>query len=146
MAELNASRLFKPVTFGNTLVDASAQSFTNRGIALKPYAPVHLGSGRNSNGSVDFFWRRRTRVGAGWFDGVDVPLGEGSEIYSVNIYSDVTHSSSLASIAVYSEIWNMSKAILNAAYGSPTPSVGQGHWGVKQVGSVGYGYESFGTF
>jgi hypothetical protein len=53
--------------------------------ALKPLAPVHVAAVRAGDG-VHISWVRRTRIdGDGW--GVEVPLGEESEAYTLDILS-----------------------------------------------------------
>ncbi|NVN87001.1 MAG: glycoside hydrolase/phage tail family protein [Rhodopseudomonas sp.] len=53
--------------------------------ALKPLAPVHLAAARKPDG-VHISWIRRTRIdGDGW--GVEVPLGEDVEAYTLEILS-----------------------------------------------------------
>lgn len=85
-ASLGVARLYKAVTSGTSLSDTPAQAFTNVGAGLKPYAPVHLGGGRNAAGDLTLTWVRRGRLSGEWRDGVDVPLGEASEAYEVEIW------------------------------------------------------------
>ncbi len=64
---------------------AVALTVTPGGTALKPLAPVHLAAHRAGDG-IHISWVRRTRIdGDGW--GVEVPLGEESEAYVVEIVS-----------------------------------------------------------
>jgi hypothetical protein len=86
-ADLHVPRLYKAVTVGGTLGNAVAQSFTNDGAGLRPYAPVHVGGGRDADGNVLIGWTRRTRISGEWRSGVDVPLGEASEAYEVEIWN-----------------------------------------------------------
>lgn len=86
-ADLHMPRLYKAVTFGSTLAQTTAQSFTNDGAGLKPYAPVHVGGGRDAGGNLLIGWTRRGRMSGEWRNGVDVPLGEQSEQYEVEIWS-----------------------------------------------------------
>jgi HK97 family phage prohead protease len=60
------------------------QSLLNPGAALLPLAPVHLRAARFSD-TIVVSWVRRSRVGWGWTDGVDVPLGEEVERYRIII-------------------------------------------------------------
>lgn len=78
-------RHYKPVSVGKTLGQTAAQTFIYSGRALKPYAPVHVTGTRSGGGDLTIAWVRRTRVGGGWRDGVDVPLSEESEAYEVEI-------------------------------------------------------------
>lgn len=66
-------------------------AFTGRG--LKPLAPVHIRGLREADNDVVISWIRRTRIDgeADWRDGVeDVPLGEDSESYSIDILDGAT--------------------------------------------------------
>lgn len=78
-------RLYKPVTVGMTLGNTDPVSHAATGRAWKPYSPVHVTASRNGSGDITLRWIRRTRTGGGWRDGVDVPLGESSERYEVEI-------------------------------------------------------------
>jgi hypothetical protein len=83
---LNSERIYRAVTFGQRLADASPQTFTNTGLALECYSPVHpaaIGWG----GDLTLSWIRRGRIVNGWNDGIDVPLSEDSEAYEVDIYN-----------------------------------------------------------
>jgi hypothetical protein len=84
-ADIGKTRLYKVVTVGASLADSPAHSFTNDGAALKPYAPVHIGGGRDADGNLTITWTRRTRISGEWRDNIDVPLGEESEAYDVEI-------------------------------------------------------------
>jgi hypothetical protein len=84
-ADIGRTRLYKAVTAGGSLDSTAQQSFTNEGAGLKPYAPVQVGGGRNAAGDLTINWVRRTRIGGEWRDSVDVPLGEASEQYQVDI-------------------------------------------------------------
>lgn len=53
--------------------------------ALKPLSPVHAQARRLSNGDIEMVWTRRTRLSGGWLDHADVPLGEESEAYELDI-------------------------------------------------------------
>lgn len=83
---LNTAALYRAVTFGARLADTSTQSFTNTGMALECYSPVHpaaIGWG----GDLTLSWIRRGRLANGWNDGIDVPLSEDVESYEVDVYN-----------------------------------------------------------
>lgn len=86
-ADLGVPRLYKAVTAGSSLAKTSAQTFTNAGAGLKPYAPVHLGGGRDADGNLLIHWTRRSRISGEWRNGVDVPIGEDAERYEVEIWT-----------------------------------------------------------
>lgn len=91
-SEYNLSRQYRGVAISGFLDDAVTISFTNTAVAEKPYAPVLLGGGRNAANDVLLRWTRRTRIGGGWGDYTDVPLGEASEAYVVEVYSSGTYA------------------------------------------------------
>jgi hypothetical protein len=84
-ADLHMPRLYKAVTVGGSLAKTTAQTFTNDGAGLKPYAVVHVGGGRNADGDVLINWTRRSRISGEWRSGVNVPIGEEAEAYEVEI-------------------------------------------------------------
>jgi hypothetical protein len=68
------------------LSDASYQTTERRftAVGLRPLAPVHLVAQRGS-GDIVLGWIRRTRIGGDAWDPPDIPLGEESEAYDVDI-------------------------------------------------------------
>ncbi|MCF3934451.1 glycoside hydrolase/phage tail family protein [Acuticoccus sp. M5D2P5] len=62
-------------------------AFTPSGRGLLPYSPVHAAALRNpGNGALTLSWIRRSRIGGDtWPDGTDIPLGESSELYRLDI-------------------------------------------------------------
>ena len=64
---------------------AVALTVTPRATALLPLSPVHVKAFRESS-SVRISWIRRTRIdGDGW--GVEVPLSEDVEAYTLDVFS-----------------------------------------------------------
>jgi hypothetical protein len=59
-------------------------AFAFRGIGLKPLSPVHV-RGEFSSGDLIIGWTRRTRIGGDGWERTEVPLGEDSEAYEVDI-------------------------------------------------------------
>lgn len=76
---------YKGVTYGATVVDAGDQLFENTAAALKPYSVAHLAAADAGGGDYSATWVRRTRIGGTLRDGVEVPLAEASEAYSVEV-------------------------------------------------------------
>ncbi len=81
---------YKTVSVGNSLGNTDELAFTYTGKNLKPFAPVHVTGVRDGSANLTISWVRRSRVDAEWRDGVDIPLGEESERYEVEIYSGLT--------------------------------------------------------
>jgi hypothetical protein len=55
------------------------------GIGLRPLAPVHLRANTATSGDVTLTWVRRTRIDGDSWQSVEVPLGEDSETYQVQV-------------------------------------------------------------
>lgn len=107
----------------------AARQHTFRGIGLRPLSPVHV-RGRRSSGDLAITWIRRTRVGGDSWDGIEVPLGEDSECYEIDILdgADVRRTlTATTSAAVYSAADQI------ADFGAPPSSVSV-H--VYQIGAV----------
>ena len=63
------------------------ESLLLTGRTIMPLPPVH-GTGRvTADGSVNLTWIRRSRIDFGWNDGVDQPVLEDSEQYSVSVFA-----------------------------------------------------------
>jgi hypothetical protein len=78
--------------------DATYLSFdaTPRSLSLRPYAPVRATARRSGEGVRIFFLRRTRRNGDNW-EGLEVPLGEESESYVVDILSRTNVKRTLSS-------------------------------------------------
>lgn len=83
--DIGQSHSFKAVTFGQPADQISDQSFLFAARNLKPLSPVHAAAERTISDDILIAWLRRSRVGAEWRDGVDIPLGEEAEQYHVDI-------------------------------------------------------------
>jgi hypothetical protein len=82
---IGAGRSYKAVSAGRDITSATAASFSNTAKGLKPLSPVHLKGNRNGTGDLTITWKRRTRIGGGWRDNAEVPLGETNEAYEIEI-------------------------------------------------------------
>ncbi|MEM7775750.1 MAG: glycoside hydrolase TIM-barrel-like domain-containing protein [Pseudomonadota bacterium] len=63
-----------------------AQEHAFRGLGRRPLSPVHV-RGRMIAGDLHINWIRRTRLGGDSWDQIDVPLGETTEAYEIDILS-----------------------------------------------------------
>jgi hypothetical protein len=132
---LDRAMPLRVVASGRSHDDASAVALTVTpdATALRPWAPVHLRAARQADG-VHLSWIRRSRQdGDGW--GIEVPLGEASEAYRLEILS--------GSAAVRVMTVATARALYAAAdeladFGAPQPSL---HVRVAQLSAtVGPGY------
>lgn len=87
LGELGLARTYRGVTFGGFVADAVDVTLTYAAVALKPYAPVLLGGGRDAAGNITLNWVRRGRIAGEWTDYADVPLGEDAESYEIEIWT-----------------------------------------------------------
>lgn len=87
-AQIGLAYSFKAPSFGRSLAATSAQSFTDTGEALRPLAPASVEVARDGSNNATLTVRRRTRLSHRFLAaGIDTPLGESSEAYSVDVYS-----------------------------------------------------------
>jgi hypothetical protein len=69
-----------------SLDDASfvSRDLAFQGVGLRPYSPVHVRAVRSAEGQA-VSWIRRSRIDADSWEGIEVPLGEASELYALRI-------------------------------------------------------------
>ncbi len=77
--------------YGPAARDAADPAYADKvhaftGAGLKPLSPVHI-KGQRAAGGIAISWVRRTRLGGDAWSQVEVPLGEDSEAYEVDILS-----------------------------------------------------------
>jgi hypothetical protein len=73
------------VTVNSNLQDTDETAFTYTGVKFRPYSPVNITGSRDGSDNLTINWNRRTRINGDWRDNVDVPLGEESESYEIDI-------------------------------------------------------------
>lgn len=136
-ADLNLERLYRAVTVGDSNINSAVpQSFTNSGVSLKPYSPVHIKGARDGSGNLTLTWIRRTRVGGEWRDYSDAPLGEDSEAYEVDIMSGVTVKRTITGLSSETASYTAAQQVTD--FGSTQSSI---HVHVYQVSAtLGRGY------
>ena len=114
---IGLARSWRGVTLGAAVDSDASRNVTYQGVNLKPLAPVYLNGNRLSN-NWTLTWIRRTRVGGELRDGVDVPLGEASEAYDVEIYDGAGYANVKRTIAVSSQTASYSSADQTTDFGS----------------------------
>ncbi len=85
-SEIGDTDYYRAVSQGRGIESAAEQAVTFRAAANRPYAPVHgllLLDTATDDWSISA--TRRTRIGAANVDGGDVPLGETSQLWEVDI-------------------------------------------------------------
>jgi hypothetical protein len=126
---------YKAVSVGSSLAATDEQAFTYTGRNLKPFSPVHVKGVRDGTGNLTISWLRRSRVDAEWRDGVDIPLGEESERYEVEIMDGATVK---RTIATTSPTASYSAAEQTTDFGSPQSSVAVKVYQISAVAGRGY--------
>jgi hypothetical protein len=99
---------------------ALAIEVTPQATALMPLNPVHISAVRDGDG-VHISWVRRTRTDGDSWDATDVPLGEASEGYAVDILSGSTVLRTL-SVATPTALYAAADEL--ADFGAPQTSLG----------------------
>jgi hypothetical protein len=99
--DLGLSRYYKGVTLGEPLSSAAAVGFTDTAIGLKPFSPILFKAGRDAANNIVFEWQRRTRLAVRMIGplGINVPLGEDTESYEIDIFSSSSYSTVVRTIA-----------------------------------------------
>lgn len=90
---LGLSYYYKGVTFDQPISSATPETFTDTAVGLKPFSPIDARGARNLANDLTITWQRRSRLSVREIGalGINVPLGEQSEAYEVDIYSDIPH-------------------------------------------------------
>lgn len=141
IAEVGAARQFKPVTSGQAVADATAQTLTLSGRSLMPLSPVSIAGSRDSGGDLTITWLRRSRIYADLPDLEAAPLDEPSESYEIDIYDG---TSVVRTLNASSETVTYTAAQQTTDFGSAQSSVdiavyqisgriGRGHAGEATV-------------
>lgn len=78
-------RRYKIVSVGLTTSSGYEKNFTYNGVRLEPVEVSHIEGSRDASGNLTITWVRGSRIGTAWRDRTDVPLGEVSELYKVEI-------------------------------------------------------------
>jgi hypothetical protein len=92
-ADLGKLWYYKAASAGVALSKVTAKTITPTGLLLKPFAPVDLRVNRVTTSTV-FTWKRCTRLAPRFTGtlGINVPLGETSELYDIEFYSDASYT------------------------------------------------------
>lgn len=96
---IGVERSYRGITMGEDISSTSDDEFTYAGVNLECLSPVHLtGSRHPTTRDWTISWTRRSRFGA-WRDYIDAPLGESSESYTAEVYSDSAFTTLVRSIS-----------------------------------------------
>ena len=120
LSDLAALRYFKGVSIGRALSTAATQPVVNRGVSSTPLAPVNARANRNTS-DTGITWQRRTRMETRFLGPLSssVPLGEVSEAYQVDIYSDNTFTTVVRTLTTTAPNAVYTAAQQTTDFGSP---------------------------
>jgi hypothetical protein len=137
--DLFVPRVYRPVTYGKNYDDAPDYLNVSQGVSMKPFAPMNVRRVKNvSTDAQELSWDGVTRaVQAFPMNGVEVPLYETTEEYSVRIYTSDTFTTLVRTLTTTSNSVSYSAADQVSDFGVLQDVV---HAIIYQVGSVGLGY------
>lgn len=84
---IGVEQVYKIVSVYENSQAISPVTFTNNAVGLKPYSPVKLAATRDGSNNIIITWVRRSRIYNEWDDNADIPLGETTEAYEVEIFA-----------------------------------------------------------
>lgn len=143
LANIGLSLNHKGVTSGSDANAVSPSVFATSGQSLKPFSPVSIEGERDGGDNITITWLRRSRFGQELpFSGGDIPLGEASEEYELDII-DVDEVTVLRTITgLTSPSYVYSSADQTTDFGSPQSAI---FVDVYQISAtVGRGYHGRG--
>jgi len=88
-ADINNVRFWKIVGIGQLLEGRAAISAVNTGESLKPWAPVRIAGTRDGSDNLTITWVRRSRIGHQRLLVAAPPVGESTELYTVEIINSL---------------------------------------------------------
>ena len=86
-ADVGIPYFYKSVSNGQTEAGVEPIQATINSVRKKPLQPAHIAIRRLADG-LHITWKRQTRLGAAWIDSADVPLGESSESYLIELRNE----------------------------------------------------------
>lgn len=91
--EAGHAAIFRAVSAGMQFSSGVNQSLTPQVHNVRTLSPQHVKATRDPiTGDINITWIRRTRYNGEWFDSNDVPLGETTEAYEVELWHPPTGS------------------------------------------------------
>jgi hypothetical protein len=139
-AEIGVKRIYKAITFGRTIQQSYAQSFTNTAVGKKTFNPVGIKASRNEDEDLTITWIRRTRVGGSWRDYVEATIDHEITGYQIDIFDGDTV---VRTLNAASEAVEYVATDQTTDFGSPQSSI---HFKIYAIGqTVGRGFPAEAT-
>lgn len=121
-AEIGASRIYRAVTLGAPYSSGDLQTFTGRGVALRPFSPIDVSLEDQENGDVRITWIRRNRLSQELRDGVEIPMSEAAELYEVDLFARFDVTVPVRTLSSSSESATYTASQIAEDFGSPLAS------------------------
>jgi hypothetical protein len=123
--EIGVEEHWKAVTMGRSASSAASAAFTDNGVGQKPFAPVDMRIGRDTSANITMTLQRRTRMSTRLIGphGISCPLGEESERYSLDVYSDNTRATVVRTLTATSPSFSYTAAQQTTDFGSAQATI-----------------------
>ena len=122
-SQIGLMRPYSVLSLGESGYPDSETDFTDTARRLMPLTACSIQGARDGSGNLTITWLRQTRIGGenDWADGVtDVPLGEASESYQIDI---IKAGAGVRTIAVSDESAAYAAADQTTDFGSPQSAI-----------------------
>lgn len=119
LGDINLPRYWQAVSFGLSIAPTGT-AFTCTANGLRPLSVKHVTGERDGSDNLTIEWVRRSRIGGEWTDGADIPLGEETEAYEIDVMDGSTVVRTLEATTTDVEY---SAADQTTDFGSPQASV-----------------------
>lgn len=139
--DIGSVRYYKAISFGGD--EGDVITYTHQAVGLECYAPVHIRGRRHSPSTNDWAitWVRRGRIDGAWRDYVDVPLGQATESYEIDIMSGATVKRTLTSAtqsvtytsAQQTTDWGAAQTTITVKIYQMSATVGRGYAGTQTL-------------
>lgn len=123
--EIGAARVYKVVSIGASYASGIDTPFTGHAEALVPFSPTAAAAVQETGDGILISWVRRSRLGRTLMSGVDIPLGETTEAFQVDILDPASPDSpevSLRTLSTTTESVLYTGAQQTADFGHTLPS------------------------
>jgi hypothetical protein len=141
-SQIGVERFYKSVTFNKSISAVVPEAFTDNAVGMKPFSPFDVrGAHDVVTGDIELTWQRRTRLSTRVIGplGISVPLGEQSEHYSIDVFSNNTYTTVVRTLSSDATSVVYSAAQQTADFGSTQAIIYVKVYQVSEV--VGRGYE-----
>jgi hypothetical protein len=138
-SQIGLARVYQALSIGESGYPDSTINFTDTARRLMPLTACSIQGARDGSGNLTVTWLRQTRIGGenDWADGVaDVPLGEASESYQIDI---LKAGAVVRTIAVASESAAYAAADQTTDFGSPQSAIDAVIYQMSAVVGRGFG-------